>query len=370
MNSYSIGLAELLEKWLEVPGDVFWHPTIGQLRAGLTSEDTVPLKWLVEIGCMAQLDGASGSWNFQLDVPQRLWVGRWLLPEIVSGVVHGDANEICINAQSSHGSLSPLKLSRDNKTQDWNAYQLPQETFELPAVDFTPGKRIFLVPAEMLDEKLLPEFPGAQFQEGANLGGFAVSLKRAAELLSQYAPEYLRWVADVVNFVAPVVVPTGIIGSSSTPKHSGLVSISEGPRPLTIAELLVHEASHQYFFVASCLGKVHERSEGLFYSRLAQRERPIERILLAYHALGNMLLFYDRCRAGGMPCEKRMAYISMHMHGLDETMRKADVFTPLGRALWYPLFEETSHISINLEECTDVLNEAERNMARLKEGSA
>jgi HEXXH motif-containing protein len=365
----SIGLVECLEKWVEAPDNAFWHPTIGQLKAQLTSEHcSIPLKWLVEIGCIAQLGGASASWSFNLQTHQRLWIGRWLLPEIVSGAVHGDQNEFCLRARRSDGQLTALKLSRDMKSREWNADQLPQNTFELPKVDLTPIDKVFLVPAEMLDETLLPEFPGAQFQQCDKLSGFAHSLKQTAELISLYAPEYLNWVADVVSFIAPLVVPPGIIGSSSTPNHSGLVSISEDAGPLMTAELLVHEASHQYFFVAACLGEMCECSEErLYYSRIAQRERPIERILVAYHALGNMLLFYDRCLEGGVACEKRMAYILTQMKQLSETLDKADALTLLGRALWLPLSEKARHIGTKIRETASYdLSEAERNMARIK----
>jgi hypothetical protein len=374
IDDCSVGLAELLQKWLDTPGDVFWHPAISQLKACLNTPDRhLPPRCLVEIGFVAQLDGAAGRWSFRFAGPTLLWIDRWLVRDVVSGAVQGEGAEIHASMRSSDGSSRILTLMRDRQTGAWRRSPSAESPFELPAVDFAPHHRMLLVPGEMVDVELLPQYPGAKFKDAAGLGGFASCLKQSADLISSHAPEYVGWVAEVVKFIAPVAAPADLIGSSSSPRFLGMISISDDSRPLSVAAFLVHEASHQYFYAATSLGRIDEGSqERLYYSRFARRQRPLERILAAFHALGNMALFYEQCLANGVRCELRLAYVSTHMRELDETLHNADTLTSLGRSIWSPLSQKTRHLDMKADETISdaVLSEADRVMARLKEKSA
>jgi HEXXH motif-containing protein len=225
------------------------------------------------------------------------------------------------------------------------------------------------MPSEMMGADLLPQYLGASFKDAGSVGPFAECLKKSADLLQAHAPDYLDWVAEVIKFIAPVSAPADLIGSSSSPRFFGMISISDNSRPLSVAEFLVHEASHQYFIIAASLGEMDEGSEGqLFYSRFARRDRPLERILAAFHALANMALFYERCLADGVPCEGRLAYMATHMRELDEILRNAETLSPLGKSLWLPLSQKTRHLDMKADETISnaVLAESDRVMASLR----
>ena len=83
------------------------------------------------------------------------------------------------------------------------------------------------------------------------------------------------------------------ITSRSIPGQNGVVYVSSPCRGIRLAETLIHEASHQYFFLGLReLSYCSLNDDVLYYSPFNKLDRPIERILLAYHAFANVLLFY------------------------------------------------------------------------------
>ena len=57
--------------------------------------------------------------------------------------------------------------------------------------------------------------------------------------------------------------------------------------------MLVHEISHQYYSLLTRLGPVDDGSDqNLYYSPFPRANRKMNRILLAYHAFANVLIFY------------------------------------------------------------------------------
>jgi HEXXH motif-containing protein len=369
------GLADTLASWCENASEAKWHPRMGQIRAMAQSQrPEVPLHWLAELGIWAALDGALGQWSFDLAGPTKLWAGRWVLPECDSGSVCSAASGISIRLTRS-GSAIDIELDR---RAPFHASDTSGQIFAMPTEEIAPQKFTCVLPGEMAGPELLPGYPGAGFLPGAVSRGFADSLHKTVELIARHAPIYLTWVADVIRFIVPVSTDGDIIGSSSVPSLTGLISVANDARPLAIAELLVHEASHQHFFVASCLGELTSAGdEALFYSRFSRKKRPLERILLAYHALANMALFYELCLRSGIRCEKRYAFVIEHMRDLEAVLRsESDKLTELGGSIWGKLVEDTMHLnatSINrdterkAEQST--LAEVDRLMA-LNSGSA
>jgi HEXXH motif-containing protein len=68
--------------------------------------------------------------------------------------------------------------------------------------------------------------------------------------------------------------------------------------------------------------------------------------LIAYHAFGNVLLFYRMARARALPADqdgldiaKRMKQLEQQLETLEKALQTTTALTPLGRALWEPLYE-------------------------------
>lgn len=86
------------------------------------------------------------------------------------------------------------------------------------------------------------------------------------------------------------------LSSRSTSLRPGNIAMAAPGNPLHLAELLVHEASHQHFHLGALLGRYvrPDVADERIYSALNGRYRPLERVALAFHAIGNIYLFLDR----------------------------------------------------------------------------
>jgi HEXXH motif-containing protein len=109
-----------------------------------------------------------------------------------------------------------------------------------------------------------------------------------------------------------------------------------------IAELLVHECSHQHFYLLRRLGSMHDEADAtLYYSPVRDMGRPLLYILLAYHAVANMLLFHRAALAAGAPDAGlhagRTADLSAWLPALQAPLMRPGALTALGRMLFEPL---------------------------------
>jgi HEXXH motif-containing protein len=141
-------------------------------------------------------------------------------------------------------------------------------------------------------------------------------VEKAISLTREHAPEYVEWHADVVQAMAGLpIITEGTVTSRTVPGQIGIVYVSSPCWGIRMAESLIHEAAHQYFYAAfQELFWTNLEDEKLYYSPYKKMDRPIERILLAYHAFANIVLFYrkvlatttqERLRAWTVPNLKR-----------------------------------------------------------------
>ncbi len=90
--------------------------------------------------------------------------------------------------------------------------------------------------------------------------------------------------------------------SRSNPFQPGNVQLSVPGPALHLSELLVHEASHQHYFLAAMAGPTiaPEHRGDTAFSALRGCQRPIDRILLGLHAIWNILEYLAlHARSGG-----------------------------------------------------------------------
>ena len=71
-------------------------------------------------------------------------------------------------------------------------------------------------------------------------------VERAGWILNTYAQPYLGWVNDAVHALVPIrrPAPDSYQSGSANGLH-GVVYVSAPVEPLKVAELLIHESSHQ-----------------------------------------------------------------------------------------------------------------------------
>jgi hypothetical protein len=124
-------------------------------------------------------------------------------------------------------------------------------------------------------------------------GVLHAEVTQARRLLRRVAPAYAVWSEAVVRYVLPVEAREGQFASASARTAPGVVALSPGAGAVRVAESLVHEASHQYLFFAGRFARlVAARSVRLYYSPFVGRDRPLDKILLAFHAAANVVAFY------------------------------------------------------------------------------
>jgi HEXXH motif-containing protein len=160
-------------------------------------------------------------------------------------------------------------------------------------------------------------------------------LTRALAFMNERTPRYSAWVRAVVTLVVPLIYTAERVYSASSPGIPGLAYLSIPDDPMRIGEFLVHESSHIHLNMEEAMAPLYNgRDERLYWSPARREERPLFGIMLAYHAFGNMILYYRDIKANdNREIEHRDAAISEIMPQivtLYEHLRASDGLTAGG----------------------------------------
>jgi HEXXH motif-containing protein len=166
-------------------------------------------------------------------------------------------------------------------------------------------------------------------------------LRDAWRLIELASPETFQWCGRVATDVIALAGEAGTSRSGSNRDAPGQLALSVPAPPLTLAELFVHECSHQYFHLAEELGPVDDGSDSrLYWSPLTRSERPLDRILIAHHAVANIIRFYRAVAARGLDvdghAEVELDRQAVCLHALETALEKTGALTDRGRALYTP----------------------------------
>jgi HEXXH motif-containing protein len=167
-------------------------------------------------------------------------------------------------------------------------------------------------------------------------------------MIANYAPFYAPWVSYVVRDLIPVPARLAVANSASGGHTPGAICIANRPDPCALAEILVHEATHQYLHILTRLGPLDDGTdETLYFSPFRNALRPVYYILVAYHAFANVLLFYSMAQAHGLSVDQygagalpRMQRLKDGLEQLERALDATPALTPFGRALWEPLHDQ------------------------------
>jgi HEXXH motif-containing protein len=166
-------------------------------------------------------------------------------------------------------------------------------------------------------------------------------LRDAWHLIELASPETFQWCGRVATDVVALAGDLGTSRSGSNRDAPGQLALSVPASPLTLAELFVHECSHQYFHLVEELGPVDDGSDStLHWSPLTRSERPLDRILIAHHAVANIIRFYRAVAARGLDvdghAEAELDRQTVCLHALETALEKTGALTEHGRALYTP----------------------------------
>jgi HEXXH motif-containing protein len=315
-----------------LPAWALWDPAIGAAERVLESGEGEPVQVAALIGLRFAEAGLPGEWSASFDQELTPRWGRWLLPRCERVAVRSDGR----SARVETGTATLTFTAQDGAWTTDGAEQLVS----------VPGEAsMHLLPESAVRKQLEIEdefhsvvaFPEPS-DAIAGIFGDAMSLLRGS------APEYHDWVARIVRMLVPCECGESRTRSSSWREAPGAILISTAQTAPAVAEMLVHESCHQYLYVAKRLGDLVTGTDSeLYYSPAVARPRPLDKVLLAYHAFANVLLLYEALRRspGGeaLSVDDAIAKMRADVDVLEAPLRDNEGLSNLGLALAEPLME-------------------------------
>jgi hypothetical protein len=332
------GSVALFNLWCEseISFDSAWDTSLGNLRRAMVSKKADPTIAAASFAVHLCSNGVPGVWRAKFEEPRRVRWGNLLFPPSVEVGVSGGQDSFSLNLVHPTGQQLDLDLWRSK--DGWQATHAQQlGHFRLD------GHEVRLITGDTSDymELLRPDGEPSHLSSDEIIG----ICRETVALMRRYAPCYLRWVDKVLRQVIPLKGGDTRLLSSSSSDFPGITEISFPSRIISTAEMLVHEASHQYFYILRRLEKVATGSDKrLYHSPVKGEERSIDKILLAFHAFGNVVLFYRRCIDAGLEdkgyCKTNEARHLAELEIMLEQLQSSDALTEMGTVLWKPLAAE------------------------------
>jgi hypothetical protein len=334
VDSSSIGLTTLLSEWVEraTPSAAAWHFSFGNLAyiTKLPKRANEAVKYAASSALHLMSHGAVGAWRADFSEPQPVLWGEYVLPSADEISVQSDGKNAILEIQAD-STAHVLEFSRSPSGWKGPLTRLPQfGSSERPITILPPSA---VNPAEFRDV----------FASMATATPTMVATCEAAiDITASVAPQYVGWITRLMRHIVLLTERDSIIQSATSVRHPGFSYLSFSTNPLSIAEMLVHEVSHQHFNLLARLGPLVDPShQKQYYSPLKATGRPLDRILLAYHAFGNVLLFYRACLQHGRldqsHCVRTVSEIEGQLRTMDASLRDNPALTALGRVMFEPL---------------------------------
>lgn len=174
--------------------------------------------------------------------------------------------------------------------------------------------------------------------------GWDATLREGFDLLSQVAGYYEAWVTRILKSIILIRQLPNQTMSGSWADTSGVVYLSEPHSPLEACEVLIHECSHQYFHMVERVASMQNPGENSrYFSPPVGRDRPLDMILIAYHAFSNVLTFYERAfdmGLGNAATGNRYFGFAEEVAVLEEHLVASDGLSDLGRTIFENLLAE------------------------------
>lgn len=310
-----------------------WCPEFGRtnsiLRRGDASTSLAALQFA--LGLIA--NGFEGEISADLSYPDRLFVGTFWFPCAKATTISAKKGIITV---SSGIETYSIRIDASESFDGSSSVRCQNASME-----FLWGYSVDEAILEPADATLLP----------GNVRSACASLEEALNIVKEAGAIYIQWVERLVRQVTIVESDQGgRLSSRSSALRPANIEMAAPGNALHLAELFVHEAAHQHFHLGALLGSYikPDHEETIVYSALKGTKRPLERMLLAFHAIGNIYLFLDELvKASGV--HKDDAIERMHELG------------PVAHSLLRELEDHLSHLSETGQTITeDLISETRR----------
>lgn len=339
-----VGLDALFSRLLDadLPFELAWSSALGNLYGAARRRDQERARRdAAAFALLAGAQGIPGEWELTFDRPTEFFWDDWVLPECDELGVVGDRMCARVNL-SLRGERTQISFTRRADGRGWEC-DTPGQAVRLPSFG-SGSRRLVLLPRSAA---LSSGFFGDDADAANALESFSTpvmeTLTSALDLLEQHVPHYFEWVVRIIQRVTVLHSAQDLLRSGSHENQHGTIHISDNLRVLSVAEMFVHEASHQYLELLRKLGPtVDPAHQELYYSPVKQCDRPLHKILLAYHAFANVMLFYREVTERGLTddfFDNLRNVLADELRQLEQPLIGADAITPIGRALVEPLIE-------------------------------
>jgi HEXXH motif-containing protein len=160
------------------------------------------------------------------------------------------------------------------------------------------------------------------------------------QLILEHAPVYGLWVASTAaGCLLLDRSGTQVAQSGSSFDQPGLIAIEPPDCPVFCGELLVHECSHQQLLIYGMVAPtVSADSHEVCYSPIKRANRTIDQVLIAAHAVGNMILYYAALRRtmelDRLSCERFDLHRTWFAEDYRPALDRSESLTEAGRVLW------------------------------------
>jgi len=339
----SSDLVEFIRGWAGAPSfsQSAWDISFGRASLALKNGKVDAVDAAIRVGLRIISSGRAGRWRAQLPV-----TSIQLDDAVVEGVTQVEVDsestgECTIGLLLADGRY--VNVYRDEKGGSWIAPGVER----LESVG--RNSPIYLLPRHALpaDERGSEVFRECRPVEVIT-AEMTRSFAAAVAVLEQNTSQYIPWVERVLHGIVVCPQQTEFrLVSGSWEDAPGLVHMSSRHRGIDIAEILVHECAHQYFYMLQRVGPLDDSTDAELYSSPPIRKMgPLSRILMGYHALANVQLFYNAVRTNNANDPLDIEYVRINepdlqaaISALDVPLRDNPALTALGRGLYAPLAE-------------------------------
>lgn len=323
-----------------------WQPELGAVTACLSNRqlEAAVIHALLAMHAL----GAGAHWGHLLRQPLRVAIAGHLFDLDGAFSLHADSAQIRVQRHDS--GLQPLVLDWRDGAWRLAGSQAPQPGWQYSAPLFLqhPGfsgvyLQSYVEPSaadvpEMIIDWPVPLLHGADARWAERA---APQVADAMRILDDTDPCYLQWVQPLFRGMGPgPLVDGNTRQSGSFSWHPGLFSCGFPLSTPYLAEVIVHEMSHQHFMLADAVVPLIQkgRNEEIYFSTFKGKHRNLEKILLTFHACANMVLFWHDfiTRSGDREPRNReqMELMLFHTRGLVKILDTTTDLTEAGTGMY------------------------------------
>ncbi len=288
--------------------------------------------------------GVPGSWTIDLSEPMLFRWADYLLPRASHLEISSDGKQATVHTRDADSQQTLEFHATVNGHLEWHS----DEGESIPSIQLGENHAL-LLSGPQSKEMGLPNtvLPGVMTVTETHKQHFAETM----DLVREEFPAWCSWFDRVLRTITISESPPEGVHSGTTEGFYGSIWISDCHDKLKVAESLIHESSHQYYFLLSRLVDLTNDDGRLFYSPFVGIDRPPDKLLLAYHAFTNVEMFYRECVRKDLRaahCELTLAQLKREMGQVQQALANEIDLTPVGQCMFDTLYGyRSSYAGVN-----------------------